>query len=85
MHFFTFLWTQEIAAHVADHGISREEFEWVMRTAMIRGKSRSTGRPCCWGETIEGRYILCVYEYIDEVTILPITAYEVRRPRRDLP
>ena len=40
---------------------------------------------CCWGETLDGRYLLCVYEYIDELTILPITAYEVRRPRRQSP
>lgn len=43
------------------------------------GESRSSGRPCCWGETSDGRYLLCVFEKIDEMTILPITAYETRR------
>jgi len=40
-----------------------------------------TGHPCCWGTTPDGRYLISVYEYLDVLTILPITAYEVRRPR----
>ena len=82
---FDFYWDPEIAAHLAEHGIDPEDFEWAVRMARVRGQSRSTGRPCCWGETVDGRYVLCVYEYIDETTILPITAYEVRRPRRQQP
>ena len=64
------------------HGVTPEEFESVVDTSGMRGRSRATGRPCCWGNTPDGRYVICVYEYIDEMTILPITAYEVRRPRR---
>lgn len=82
---FDFTWTAAIQNHIAEHGIATEDFEWVASTAELRGRSRSTGRPCCWGETLDGRYLLCVYEYIDELTILPITAYEVRRPRRQSP
>ena len=45
-----------------------------------RATSRSSGRPCCWGELADGRYIFCAYEYIDDITILPATAYEVPMP-----
>jgi uncharacterized DUF497 family protein len=80
MSYFRFHWTDEIVEHLAEHGVSPEEFEEVVSTPERRGKSRTTGRPCCWGETSDGRYLICVYEYVDELTLVPFTAYEVRRP-----
>ena len=44
-----------------------------------QGTSRSSDSPCCWGETPDGRFIMCVYDEIDELTLLPVTAYEVPR------
>jgi hypothetical protein len=82
MPFFVFCWDVEIVSHLDAHGISPDDFEHVVSSPERRSRSRSTGRPCCWGETADGRYLLCVYDYIDEVTILPVTAYEVRRPNR---
>ena len=82
MAYFQFLWTDEIIAHLAEYGVSQEDFESVVGEPELRGESRSTGRPCCWGETADGRYLLCVYEYLDLLTIIPITAYEVFRPGR---
>lgn len=82
MAYFQFLWTDEIVAHLSEHDVSRNEFESVVSRPERRGESRSTGRPCCWGETSDGRYLICVYEYLDELTIIPITAYEVSRPAR---
>jgi hypothetical protein len=82
MPVFDYCWTKEIADHLAEHSVTPEEFESVVDTSGMRGRSRATGRPCCWGNTPDGRYLICVYEYIDEMTILPITVYEVRRPRR---
>ncbi|MFM7108355.1 MAG: hypothetical protein ACKOZU_07100 [Planctomycetaceae bacterium] len=81
MPYFEFLWIDEVVQHLAEHGIDAEAFEQVVSRPLRRGRSRSTGRPCCWGEAADGRYLLCVYEYIDDMTILPVTAYEVRRPR----
>jgi len=81
MAYFEFLWTDDTVEHLAEHGVSPEEFEAVVNRPERRGESRSTGRPCCWGETPDGRYVICVYEYLDELTIIPFTAYEVRRPR----
>jgi hypothetical protein len=82
MPYFVFYWDGEIVEHLAANGISPEEFEAVVSQPERRHYSRSTGRPCCWGECQDGRYVLCVYEYIDELTILPVTAFEVRRPTR---
>jgi hypothetical protein len=42
--------------------------------------SRSSDLPAVWGFTDDGRYVIAVYEEIDEITILPVTAYEVPEP-----
>ena len=36
------------------------------------------------GETTDGRFLICVYEKLDDLTILPVTAYEVPRPGEEL-
>ena len=38
------------------------------------------GLPCVFGYTEDGRYLIVVYEELDVVTILPVTAYEVPEP-----
>jgi hypothetical protein len=75
---FHFLWNDEIVRHLAERGVSQGDFEAVVSQPERRGESRSTGRPCCWGETSDGRYPICVYEHLDEITIIPITAHEIR-------
>jgi hypothetical protein len=77
MPYFEFAWTEEILDHLAEHGITRREFEEVVSDARRIGVSRSSGRPCCWGETTDGRSLFCVYEYLDDLTIIPVTAYDV--------
>jgi hypothetical protein len=42
-----------------------------------RDVSRSSGLPIVFGFTPDGKYILVVYEQIDEVTVYPVTAYDV--------
>jgi len=74
---YEFLWTDEIIEHLAEHGVAPGEFQHVVNSPVLRGSSRSSGRPCCWGETPAGRFLICVYEMLDELTILPVTAYEV--------
>ena len=44
---------------------------------LLFGVSRSSGRPCCWGEAADGRTLFCVYEFLDDLTIVPVTAYDV--------
>jgi hypothetical protein len=42
--------------------------------------SRSSGRPVAFGYIPDGRYILVVYDELDEDTVQVITAYPVREP-----
>ena len=81
MAYLYFIWTAEIVAHMAEHGISQDDFEHVVCHPVSKGLSRSTGLPVAWGHTPAGRYIMAVYEQIDQMTILPVTAYEVPEPR----
>ena len=39
--------------------------------------SRTSGRPVVTGYTPDGRLIFVVYEEIDDVTVYPVTAYDV--------
>jgi hypothetical protein len=75
-----FLWTDEIVEHLAEHGVSQDEFEAVVCQPISKGYSRSSALPCAWGYTEDGRYIIAVYDEIDAVTILPVTAYVVPEP-----
>ena len=77
MPYFEFLWTEEITMHLVEHGVSREDFEEVVSNPNRVSVSRSSGRPCCWGEAADGRELFCVYEFLDDMTIIPVTAYEV--------
>lgn len=79
MPYFDFLWTDEIVEHLSEHGVSPEDFAAIVCNPEDIGESHSTGRPCCWGETPDGRYLMCIFEKIDESTILPVTAFETRR------
>ena len=82
MIYYEFVWTDEIIAHLAEHGVTPDEFEYVVSNPESRDKSRKTGRPCCFGETSDGRYLYCVYEMLDDDTVIPVTAYEVAEPSR---
>ena len=79
MPYYEFLWNDEIVEHLEQHGVSATDFEQVVTSSQEIGESRSTGRPCCWGETSDGRFLLCVFDKIDQYTILPVTAFETRR------
>jgi uncharacterized DUF497 family protein len=76
MPFFFFVWDDENERHLAEHGVSRDEFEDVVCNPYRVRQSRSTGRPIAMGYTSEGRYLACVYEVLDVATVYPITAYE---------
>lgn len=76
MPYYDFVWNAEIIGHLEEHGISAEDFEEVVSSPQEIGESKSSGRPCCWGETPDGRLLFCVFEKINDNTILPVTAYE---------
>lgn len=77
MPYYDFLWTDEIVAHLAEHEVAAGDFEFVVMNPDRLGVRRTSGRPCCWGDTSDGRNLFCVYEFLDDTTIVPVTAYEV--------
>ena len=80
MPYYKVVWNDEPGGnveHIAEHGLTPEDVEEVLFSPLDRDVSRSTGLPIVFGFTPDGRYILVVYEQIDEVTIFPVTAYEV--------
>ena len=78
MDFYVFVWDDENEEHLAEHGVSPDEFEEVVCDPDGTGQSRSTGRMIAFGYTSTGKYLACVYELVDESTVYPITAYEVK-------
>jgi hypothetical protein len=75
--FYLFIWNDEIEEHLAAHGVTPGEFEEVVCDPDEVDRSQSTGRPIAFGETSGGKYVACVYELLDDTTVLPVTAYEV--------
>ena len=63
--------------HIAEHGLSKEDVEFVVARPDRFDVSRSSGNPMVFGYTDDGRYIAVVYLDIDESMIYPVTAYEV--------
>jgi hypothetical protein len=66
--------------HILEHGLLPEEVEHVLANYDADSRSRLSGRPCTFGYTEDGRYIIVVFDQIDEDTIYPVTAYEVPEP-----
>lgn len=81
MPYFHFFWTDEIIEHLAEHGITPKDFEKVVSSPFTTGTSDSSGLPAAFGYTEDGRYIIAVHDFVDDMTILPVTAYEVPEPR----
>ena len=63
--------------HIAEHGLTSSDVEYVLRYPRRKDVSRSSGRPMVFGRTSSGEDIVVVYEEVDEHTIYPITAYVV--------
>jgi uncharacterized DUF497 family protein len=66
--------------HIAEHGLTIDDVEFVLENPTSESASRSSGRPCCFGYTPSGEYIIVMYDEIDEDTIYPVTAFEVPEP-----
>ena len=81
MPYFHFIWNDDIIAHLAEHDLTPEDFEHVVSHADDVDKSKSSGHPAVWGYTQDGRYIIAIYEKLDDMTLVPRTAYEVAEPR----
>jgi uncharacterized DUF497 family protein len=68
--------------HIAQHGLSIEDVEQVLLAPTSTGVSRTSGLPVLWGYTPGARYIIVVYEEVDDATIYIITAFDVPEPHR---
>ena len=72
-----FVWNDELIEYLGQHGVTQDEFEEVVLNSREVEVSRSSGRPIVFGPTSTGKYLACVFEYVDKDTIVPVTAYEV--------
>jgi len=63
--------------HVEEHDLTTDEVEHVLEYYDSMGFSQSSGWHCVFGHTPDGRYIIVIYEEVDEDTVVPVTAYEV--------
>lgn len=63
--------------HLAEHGIRPTEAEDVFSDPIATETSRSSGLPIAFGYTRHGRKLAVVYERLDDVTVYPVTAYDV--------
>jgi hypothetical protein len=61
--------------------VSPKDFQAIVCHPVSKGYSRSSKLPEAWGYTRDGRYVMAVYEELDDVTVLPVTAYKVPEPR----
>ena len=86
MHFDSILWDLKDdpdgnVQHCAQHDVSREEVEEMLENTTDAYISRSSGRPVVFGDTSGGRHLMVVFEFIDDDTIYPVTAFEVPQGR----
>ena len=51
MPYAEFLWMDENVDHIAEHDVTTDEFEHVVRHPDRPDVSHSSGLPCCWGTT----------------------------------
>ena len=63
-------------AHIAEHGLTREDVEKMSCFGVHElDISRSSGLPIALGFTLTGEYLCIVFEWVDEDTVYPVTAY----------
>ena len=66
--------------HVEEHDLTTDDVDHVLQNPEATGTSRSSGRPCMFGHIRDGRYIVVLYEEVDDDTVIPVTAYEDPEP-----
>ncbi|MGE0374671.1 MAG: hypothetical protein AB7I48_09365 [Planctomycetaceae bacterium] len=78
MPFYHFSWTPQMEEYIAQHGVTREEFEEAVSNPDQELASDSSGRPACRGTTSTGKRLFCVYEVSEDgFEVEPVTAYEI--------
>ena len=78
MPYYFFIWNDLIVEHIAEHGVAQDEYEEVVCDPDEVDPSHSSDRHIAFGETSTGKYLACVYELLDDDTVLPVTAFEIK-------
>src|SRR5262249_19223633 len=88
VEFFSVVWDDEPGGnveHIAEHGLTPDEVDAVLNDDSIPTiYSHSSGRPGKIGYTPTGKFIIVVWDELDNDprTIYPVTACEVPEPSR---
>ena len=77
MPWYHIIWSDEAVAHLANNDVSPDQFEFVLTNAQRETVIRSTGNPAVVGQDQDGRLLFCVFKKLDDVTVTPVTAYEI--------
>jgi hypothetical protein len=78
MPYHEFFWTERAIEKVAEHGLTVDDVEHaVLSTNRKSARSRSSGLPTYTGRTRAGELIFVVFEKLDAVQIMVVTAYPV--------
>jgi uncharacterized DUF497 family protein len=82
MPFIDFIWDLDDdlngnVQHIAEHGLNKEDVEYVLCNPTKTESSRSSGRPMAFGYTRSGAYIAVVYDEVAEDVVYPVTAFEL--------
>ena len=82
MSYLQILWDEDDnpegnVQHIAEHGLTIEDVEFVIENAESESVSRSSDRPCVFGTTPCGEHIIVIFEELKDDIIYPVTAYEV--------
>jgi len=62
MSLSVFEWDEDNVTHAIRHGVSKDEIEEIILDADLICKGRS-GAYLAYGQTMDGRYLLAVFEY----------------------
>lgn len=80
MAWYEFIWMDDIdgnVGHIAQHGLTPEDFEFVFENYDRETISQSSGRTIRFGRTEDGRMITIVFEWIEKgMSVYPVTAFE---------
>ena len=75
MPYYEFIWTERALAKIELNNVTQDEVESVICDPIKTDHSQSSGRPLATGFADDGRLVVCIYELIDELRVLPVTAY----------
>ncbi len=78
MPYFRFLWTPDTIDHIAQHGVTTEEFEQVAFDPEYEEKPhRKPDRVAAFGWAANGKRLRVVYDVLEDgFTCYPVTAIE---------